>query len=70
MMKIARKGGGGEFMTSFTFEDQLVTMAQGFAVGKQNPLIVLWYNMLSLVTEPHWSAVAYRLQEGSSKLHS
>lgn len=57
-------------MTSFICKDPHVTMAQGFDVGKQNLLIVLWHNMLSLVTEPHWSAVAYRLQEASSKLHS
>lgn len=48
-------------MTSFTFENPQVTMARGFAVEKQSLLIVLLHNMLSLVTDPHWSVVAYRL---------
>lgn len=36
----------------------------GFSIGKQSHLIVVLHNVLSLVDQPHWSAVAQRLQEG------
>lgn len=36
----------------------------GFSPGKQSHLIVVLHNVLSLVAQPHWSAVAQRLQEG------
>lgn len=51
-------------MTLFTFETPLVTVAQWVLLKNKVSSLFLKNNMLSLVIEPHWSVVAYRLLEG------
>lgn len=51
-------------MTQLCIGKAISQSNMGFSLGKQSHRIVVLHNVLSLVAQPHWSAVAQRLQEG------